>query len=55
MFTADTYCCIKGRGIHGAANAVKKALKDTINTKYCLKLDIVKFYKMERKTLMPLG
>ena len=44
LFTADTYSCIKGRGIHKAANNLKKALKDQCNTKYCLKLDIVKFY-----------
>lgn len=44
VFTADTYSCIKKRGIHGAANAVKKALKDQEGTKYCLKLDIKKFY-----------
>jgi len=44
LFTADTYSCIKGRGIHGAANNLKKALKDQENTKYCMKLDIVKFY-----------
>lgn len=43
-FTADTYSCIKGRGIHGAANAVKRALKDVPGTKHCLKLDIRKFY-----------
>lgn len=43
-FTADTYSCIKGRGIHGAAGAVKQALKDVHGTKYCLKLDIKKFY-----------
>lgn len=44
MFTADTYSCIKGKGIHGAARAVKEALKDVSGTKYCLKLDIKKFY-----------
>lgn len=43
-FTADTYSCIKGKGIHAAANAVKEALKDTAGTQYCLKLDITKFY-----------
>ncbi|MGV8094488.1 MAG: reverse transcriptase domain-containing protein [Mangrovibacterium sp.] len=43
-FTVNTYSCIKGRGIHGAAAAVKKALKDVENTQYCLKLDIKKFY-----------
>jgi RNA-directed DNA polymerase len=43
-FTNDTYSSIKGKGIHNAANNLKKALKDELNTKYCLKLDIVKFY-----------
>jgi len=43
-FTADTFSCIKGKGIHAALNAVKKALKDEANTTYCLKLDIKKFY-----------
>jgi retron-type reverse transcriptase len=42
-FTADTYSCIKGRGIHAAQVAVEKALKDQ-STTYCLKLDIRKFY-----------
>lgn len=43
-FTADTYSCIKGKGIHAAANAVRNALHDINGTKYCLKLDITKFY-----------
>lgn len=43
-FTADTYSCIKRRGIHGAAKAVKRALNDVSGTQYCLKLDIKKFY-----------
>ena len=44
IFTADTYSCIKKRGIHAAANAVKESLKDVAGTRYCLKLDIKKFY-----------
>jgi RNA-directed DNA polymerase len=44
-FTADTYSCIKGRGIHSAVRKVKKALRDETGTKYCLKLDIKKFYQ----------
>ena len=45
MFTADTYSCIKKRGIHGAFRAVKKALGGgTKGTQFCLKLDIEKFY-----------
>ncbi|MFZ4569721.1 MAG: reverse transcriptase domain-containing protein [Bacteroidales bacterium] len=43
-FTADTYSCIKGRGIHAAVYAVRKALLDIPGTQYCLKLDVRKFY-----------
>lgn len=43
-FTADTYACIKGRGIHAAVQSVKNALNDSKGTKYCMKLDIRKFY-----------
>ncbi len=44
-FTADTYSCIKGKGIHAAADAVKGSLRrDPLGTTYCLKLDIKKFY-----------
>lgn len=43
-FTRDTYSCIKGRGIHAAARAVNQALRDEEATRYCLKLDIQKFY-----------
>jgi RNA-directed DNA polymerase len=44
MFTADTYSAIKKRGVHKAANALKRALKDKAGTMYCLKIDIRKFY-----------
>ena len=44
MFTADTYSCIKGKGIHGAAKGLRRALTDRSSTTYCLKLDIKKFY-----------
>ena len=43
-FTADTYSCIKGKGIHGAAYALKAALRDRAGTQYYLKVDIRKFY-----------
>lgn len=43
-FTADTFSCIKGKGIHGASYQLRKALQDTKNTQFCLKLDIKKFY-----------
>jgi RNA-directed DNA polymerase len=44
VFTADTYSCIKKRGIHAAVAAVREALRDQPGTRYCLKLDIKKFY-----------
>lgn len=43
-FTADSYSCVKGKGVHAAADAVKRSLKDVEGTQYCLKLDIKKFY-----------
>lgn len=44
VFTANSYSCIKGKGIHAAARDVRKALNDVAGTTYCLKLDIRKFY-----------
>lgn len=44
VFTADSYSCIKGKGIHAAAIDLRKALRDVPGTTYCLKLDIKKFY-----------
>ena len=43
-FVKGTYSYIRKRGIHKALKDVKFALKDEINTQYCLKLDIRKFY-----------
>lgn len=42
IFTADTYSCIKGRGVHKASFKLREYLKSDV--KYCLKLDIKKFY-----------
>ncbi len=44
LFTADSYSCIKGRGIHAASRAVRRSLRDVEGTQYCLKLDVRKFY-----------
>jgi len=41
---ADTYSSLKGRGIHKGVKRIKHALKDTENTKHCLKMDVRKFY-----------
>ena len=45
VFTKDTYSCIKKRGIHACVKSVKWALREDIaGTRYCLKIDIRKFY-----------
>lgn len=41
-FIAQTYSCIKNRGIHKCLKALTKALK--LKDNYCLKLDVKKFY-----------
>lgn len=40
----NTYSCIKKRGIHKALRDLKESLKDREGTRYCLKLDVRKFY-----------
>lgn len=40
---ADSYACVKGRGIHKAAEKIKQILREDDDL-YCLKLDIHKFY-----------
>lgn len=45
LFTKTTYSCIKNRGIHACAKDLKYALHiDESRTKYCLKIDVRKFY-----------
>lgn len=49
------YCCgsVKNRGIHHGANYIKKILiQDRKNTKYCLKLDVKKFYPSINKSIL---
>lgn len=45
IFISNTYACIVGRGIHKCVDDVNKALmRDWKGTKYCLKMDVRKFY-----------
>ncbi|MDH6355448.1 RNA-directed DNA polymerase [Dysgonomonas sp. PH5-45] len=44
LFISQTYSCIKNRGIHGVLKHIKRDLKEKEDTKYCLKMDIKKFY-----------
>ncbi len=41
---ADTYACIRGRGIHKGARRIRQALRDEDGTRYCLKCDVKQFY-----------
>ena len=44
-FIENTYACIKGRGIHKCMEDIHRVLlRDKSGTKYCLKIDIKKFY-----------
>ena len=45
VFIYNSYACRKNKGIHAAVKDLKKVLRrDKEETKYCLKLDIRKFY-----------
>lgn len=44
IFIQHTYSCIKGRGIHAVLKALKRDLNDVENARYCLKMDVKKFY-----------
>ncbi|MGL5316420.1 MAG: hypothetical protein ACRC92_24400, partial [Peptostreptococcaceae bacterium] len=43
-FIHNTFASIPGRGLHGAADIIKRDLKNEEATKYCLKIDVKKFY-----------
>lgn len=40
----DTYSSLKGRGVHDGVRRMKLFLEDVAETKYCLKMDVKKFY-----------
>ena len=40
-----SYASIPGKGIHKGVKQVKKWVKNKKETKYCLKLDIKKFFE----------
>lgn len=44
VFISHSYSCIKGKGIHGVMKHLKRDMKDSRGTVYCLKMDIRKFY-----------
>lgn len=44
-FIRDTYAALPERGVHDGVKRIRKALKDVDGTRYCLKLDVRKFYQ----------
>lgn len=44
-YIRDTYAALPGRGIHDGAARVRMALRDLSGTRYCLKMDVRKFYQ----------
>ncbi len=51
-FISQTYSCIKGRGIHKCLEDLNEALKDVDATKYCLKIDVKKFYPSVKNSIL---
>lgn len=43
-FIFDLYSAIPGKGIHSGSYRLRQFLRDSENTRYCLKFDISKFY-----------
>lgn len=44
QFISHSYSAIKGRGIHGCLKHLKRGLRNVSDTRYCLKMDLKKFY-----------
>jgi RNA-directed DNA polymerase len=44
ILVRDTYSAIKDRGVHDGVKRIKHFLKDATGTRYCLKIDVKKFY-----------
>ena len=43
-FIRDTYASVPGRGLHDGVRRIKTFLKNPTDTRYCLKIDVKKFY-----------
>ncbi len=52
LFITNTYSSIKGRGVHACVDRLKKDLKNGEDCKYCLKLDVKKFYPSIDHTIL---
>ncbi len=55
VFIHDLYSAIPGKGIHKGVLRLRRFMKDTENTKYCLKFDISSYYpSVNHDTLLEL-
>ena len=52
VFTADTYSCIKGRGVLKASLDLRRYLQNDNCNKFCLKLDVKKYYENIDKDIL---
>jgi retron-type reverse transcriptase len=52
VFIRDLYSSIPGKGLHKASYRLRGFLADRINTKYCLKFDVSKFYPSIRHDIL---
>jgi len=51
-FINDTWASIKGRGVHKGVRRIKAAMSDQKGTRFCLKMDVRKFYPSVDNTIM---
>ena len=51
-FINDTGASIKGRGVHKGVRRIKSAMGDQAGTRFCLKMDVRKFYPSVDNTIM---
>lgn len=51
-FIHDLYSAIPGRGLHAGSYRLREFMKDRMNTQYCLKFDITKFYPSMRHDVL---
>lgn len=52
MFIYDLYSAIPGKGLHRGSYRLREFLKDRPGTRYCLKMDVTKFYPSIRHDVL---
>lgn len=52
LFISDTYAAIEGKGSHKCLHKLHKFMRDKEATRYCLKLDVKKYFNNINKELL---